>query len=241
MSPDSRRLAVKHRSQTSHDASSRARRRSCVLTFVRVNADHFLFDALQFGRMTTTTLTPREQLRAATSPAHHQLDDSLGERRLFESPQGYSVYLELMHFLHASCRDSLTWLSEHHPDLARDPSIEQLIANDLCELASHVTIPEAQSLPVWSNTTSPSAHWGRVYVLEGSVMGATHLLKTLKRQLPDVNATRYLSATPGDAKLRWPKVIEAINASVVDPDVAIQAALEVFHAAHEFLRQRSFF
>ncbi len=207
-----------------------------VISFPWNEVFHAPFNSL--AHTMTAILTLRERLRTETHSAHHQLDSSLGDRHLFDSVPGYAVYLRLMFFLHASARGSLEWLAQQYPELDRHPPLEQLLNEDLSELSQTLGLEVPSVLMSSLGGSSPSDHWGRAYVLEGSVMGATHLYKTVRKNFPEVTATRYLAATPHDAKHRWPVFIQILNEQTgLSSEEAITAALNVFEDAHRFLAQ----
>lgn len=58
--------------------------------------------------------------------------------------------------------------------------------------------------------------WGHAYVLEGSAVGASMMIKSAQSQLPSTATTNYLQLSGSHAKQRWPLFVKALEAVAED-------------------------
>jgi hypothetical protein len=53
--------------------------------------------------------------------------------------------------------------------------------------------------------------WGHAYVLEGSAMGASMMIKSARSKLPDHAGIEYLKLSTAHAKRRWPRFVSSLQ------------------------------
>lgn len=164
-------------------------------------------------------LAIRTRLRAATGPAHAQVDQIFARFDL-SNPADYREFLAA----HAKALLPVeTWLDSHAPAVIADwPSRRRghFLADDLAVLGQ--TPPVAQP---FASSDHPAAVMGVLYVIEGSRLGG----RVLARQVaPDLPAT-YL--TPQANGPSWPGLMQRLDEIVTDEiseEIAITAALQTF-------------
>lgn len=178
----------------------------------------------------------RDFLRQETRQHHQALDDLIGGLDL-SSQAG----LRRLLLLHAAIVPSL----EQHLE---DAGIERLLPDwhlrrrrdalwsDIAAFELAVPPPAALSFDM-----DDAVSWGISYVLEGSRLGARHILRRLEHAAvpPSAQATRFLRH--GEGQRLWPNFVHRLNASAL-PDCARAkagtAARQVFDAYERQLLTR---
>jgi len=166
-------------------------------------------------------LAVRTRLRAATAPAHAEVDQIFSRFDL-SSQAGYRDFLAA----HAEALLPVeAWLDSHAPGVIADwPSRRraQFLADDLAVLG--LTTPTAAAAP-FTSISHPAAVIGILYVVEGSRLGG----RVLARQVPSDLPATYLSPHPNAPS--WPGLMQRLDEIVRDEiseEIAIAAALQTF-------------
>ena len=73
--------------------------------------------------------------------------------------------------------------------------------------------------------------WGYAYVMEGSALGATQLVKLARQRLPAETSVEFLSIVSSHSKSRWPVFLKQIDICCEDAEAAIAAADQAFKYA----------
>lgn len=164
-------------------------------------------------------LAVRIRLRAATAPAHAEVD-AVFARFDLSSPADYRDFLAA----HAEALLPVeAWLDGHAPAVIADwPSRRRghFLADDLAVLGQ--TLPRTQA---FTGSDHPAAVMGVLYVIEGSRLGG----RVLARQVPPDLPATYL--TPHAEVPSWPGLMQRLDEVVTDTtseEIAITAALETF-------------
>ncbi|CCD87072.1 putative heme oxygenase [Bradyrhizobium sp. ORS 285] len=180
----------------------------------------------------TATTGIRDRLKAATSAAHHALDERLGQydltttahyRRFLASSAAALLPLE-----QALEQAGVAAVIEAWPQRRRSEAIRA----DLAALRGHAA-PLELSLPI----VDRAAVFGTLYVLEGSRLGAAYLLRVVTASDdPRVrHATRYLRHGAGEGL--WRSYLAQLECEPMTPDVqermiaSAQAAFAIFATA----------
>ena len=171
----------------------------------------------------------RNELRSATQESHRRLDDYVGSIRPFDSVSGYEIYLTAMHRLYEIYAGPLDLASRWAKLPEVSESLRALISQDLGGC------PRSDDLPSESPSDEQAPHqvWAVGYVLEGSAMGARHIVKQLAQS--DLSH-HYLSRLATDSHQRWPTFVEALESADAELDGTIAAAKQVFEVARESFR-----
>ena len=185
--------------------------------------------------MASTEQNIRQRLRSETAASHRKLDSVMGQRDSFSTLANYQFYLQGMRQLYVRCDESLRWASQAGGLPMREPNLIALIDVDLASLS---TAPRDTLVPGGCSTApdsqeSSSVHWGQAYVMEGSSIGATMMVRAAEKKLPAEATFRFLTELSGDAKNRWPDFANALAAADVNERVTIDAAIAVFDFAYE--------
>lgn len=187
----------------------------------------------------------RSILREKTKSAHESLDGSMATLDPFSSTIGYAIYLSGMHHLYTQNAGDLLWTSRESglQDNTRD--LCMLIEKDLDALSMAVAkIQNSQAQVDRAGTeacraaSSPEVSmeksWGVAYVIEGSSMGARHIV----RQVESNNAsnsptlpTAFLASVATESYERWPKFTAALDESNCESTETVAAACETFASA----------
>jgi heme oxygenase len=131
-----------------------------------------------------------------------------------------------MRWLHASCRNSVAATSPA-AGLA-DPTDALLAAVD-SDLQGRE--PRRGEWPSPQPPESEAGHWGVAYVIEGSSLGAPHVLAAARRALPAGTPCAYLTTLAAGADARWPRFAAALGALELDAEPALEAARATFERA----------
>lgn len=186
--------------------------------------------------METTNQNLRQRLKVETAEAHQRLDEVMSSRGPFDSNDNYAWYLTGMGALHLHCQPSILWVESQIGLTPRKPSLCDLIASDLATLGSRFVPSKPANLADSTNSQnerSIASRWAQTYVMEGSAVGASFMIRTAKEKLPEGIGVAFLTELANDAKTRWPKVTEALAKSDVAAEAAVAAANDVFKIAHE--------
>ncbi|WP_161604461.1 biliverdin-producing heme oxygenase [Roseiconus nitratireducens] len=163
----------------------------------------------------------------------------MGRYDLFGDPSQYAAYLRGMRRLHLHCRESVRRVSA---ELNLPPSTDRIlraIEDDLASIHAPLADRGPDSAPPDAANSSArceaidAADWGRAYVIEGSAMGGSFMVRSAKDQLPPGSGTQFLQQLSHDAKNRWPVVAQGLADFRGDIDSAVQAAKETFQYAQE--------
>ena len=186
----------------------------------------------------STRINLRQQLRSATTESHAKLDGVMDRHPPFASADNYRRYLSGMDRLYQHCDASVCWVESHTDLTTHSPPLRDLIRQDIASLglANSVEMPISAE-----NTTSvglltsdrPAVHWGRTYVIEGSSMGATFLVKQAEKELPENFGKTFLRQLASDAKNRWSVFAAELAIADADSDEAVAAAIGVFDYAYQ--------
>jgi heme oxygenase len=161
----------------------------------------------------------RTRLRAATAPAHAEVD-RIFSRFDLSNPSDYRAFL----VAHAGALFPVeTWLETCAPDVVADwPARRRThqLTTDLAALgeALPLTIP-------FEAAASPAGIIGVLYVVEGSRLGGRVLARRLAPGLP----ATYLS--PSADSPSWPALLQRLDDILVDAaaeEIAVAAALQTF-------------
>ncbi|QDU80037.1 hypothetical protein Pla110_17590 [Polystyrenella longa] len=172
------------------------------------------------------------ELRQATRDLHQQLDQQIGQFGITKSAAGYARYLELMQTLFEWAEPCIQHVTSSVPELAFNPPLAQFIAQDRNQL----DIPDGPLIPIDIITQYPSpqtagAHWGTVYVLEGSSMGARFLLKAVRDHFPEDVPHHFLNTLTQDSQTRWPLFLESLANADVNSTETVEGAELLFQLA----------
>jgi heme oxygenase len=172
----------------------------------------------------------RAYLRQQTSDKHQELDSLLGNLQPFRSLPHYAIYLTGNAALIAHCTSALSRAAKLSELPPKHHALTAAIHRDLRAAG------ELGSIGSWAEVSQPSAvsdsqAWGTAYVLEGSAMGAQLLVSQARRQLPATATTEFLELLSADGPARFRQFCAAMDAGVVDPEVASSAARETFQWA----------
>ncbi|WP_456717148.1 biliverdin-producing heme oxygenase [Bradyrhizobium sp. USDA 4353] len=191
-----------------------------------------LLAAISDDPLRTSSTGIRDRLKAATASAHHELDERLGQLDLTTTAH-YRRFLEasaaalwpLERLLEQSGAAGLIddWSSRRRSDALRA---------DIADLNGAV-VPLQLSMQALDRP----AMLGKLYVLEGSRLGAAYLLRIVSASVdPRVRrATRYLRH--GVGKGLWPSFLAQLARAPMTPDdearavAGAQAAFAIFAAA----------
>lgn len=174
----------------------------------------------------------RQILREQTGPLHRSLDEIVGRCPPFESEANYEIYLRSMQQLYRTFQSVLDWTA----DQARLPQAAQLVVacidDDVASM--NVDVPPLEAAALEIDGFSESQKWGIAYVMEGSSMGASFMIRIASEKLPAPIGTKFLERLASDSKNRWPEFISALDASGCEENDAINGANIAFQKAAEF-------
>ena len=170
-----------------------------------------------------TTDSIRHRIRDAVQEIHGELDNFVVSQEPFASLQAYGSFLWRMRQLYVSLQPAISEVSGQIglPDCSQD--CINAATRDDPEMA-----PPARPLTL---THLKGGVWGYAYVMEGSALGATQLLKLARQRLPAETSMDFLTTVSSHAKSRWPTFIKEIDHRCEDVDTAIAAADEAFNYA----------
>jgi heme oxygenase len=175
-------------------------------------------------------------LKTETAEAHKRLDTMMSSRGPFDSADNYRWYLTGMHALHRHCQRSTRWVESHIGLEPRESELCRLIEADLTTIGKPLALPAGDDLATsggQQNEIDISSRWAQAYVIEGSAIGASFMIRGARTQLAADVGCAYLTQLASDAKLRWPKFVAALNSADIDGDTAVAAASSVFENAYE--------
>jgi heme oxygenase len=180
----------------------------------------------------STTMKLRQLLRRETAASHSRLDEVMGTHPPFASLENYQRYLLGMRSVCQYAAASTNWVEQRIGLPRQGSDLSRWIDEDLATLGlvgqrdqSVAESPPLRMTDEW--------HWGRAYVIEGSAMGATFLLKQAKIDLPSQVGRSFLTQSATNAKSRWPIFAEALALVATNADDAIAGANDVFGHAYQ--------
>ncbi|MBB3210482.1 heme oxygenase [Rhodopirellula rubra] len=149
----------------------------------------------------------------------------------FASLANYERYLIGMRKICGYAAVSTNWVEQRLqlPGLGSD--LCRLIEEDLATIEPKYK-REQVGVQLPAEALSEGWHWGRAYVIEGSAMGATFLLKQAEDDLPTEIGRSFLQQSAAHAKNRWPVFVEAIASTTADVVDAVAGARDVFDYAY---------
>ena len=167
----------------------------------------------------------RHRIRAAVEETHAVLDKLVVSQQPFASVQAYGSFLWRMRQLYVAFQPAISKISAQIslPDCSQD-CIDSAL-RDCPDMPLPSPSPELKFLD--------DGAWGYAYVMEGSALGATQLVKLARQRLPAGSSLEFLTTVSSHAKTRWPIFIKEIDKRCEDVDTAIAAADEAFNYALE--------
>lgn len=184
-------------------------------------------------------MTLRAYLRSASSPLHGELDQMVGGIDPFSSHESYRLYLQSMDALYARFESSLDRASTLASLGVNCAAIRSCIAKDLSSTQDEGHVAEKVAAAEPGVAWSDAGCWGVGYTLEGSAMGASFMVRSVKANLPQPCTTAFLDHLATDAKLRWPAYCKALDQSDCSESEALEGARAVFQAAIEIFAKAS--
>jgi heme oxygenase len=185
--------------------------------------------------LSTTQNNVRHRLKSETAEAHQRLDAMMSARGPFDSAHNYHWYLTGMHALHRHCQESILWVESELELEPRKIELCELIESDLATLGEPVSLIAENEIPqsAAQSELDIASRWAQAYVMEGSAIGASFMIRGAKSKLPADTGCAYLTQLASDAKQRWPKFVAGLALADVDGDAAVVAASRVFENACE--------
>lgn len=183
----------------------------------------------------------RSLLREHTSSLHAELDSISGETDTFGSLVGYGSYLQAMLALTRATQEDADWAAAQaqlEPTAGKNAA---RLSRDLLTLTERGFTPLdcfAESEASVGLSLTVGERWGSAYVMEGSAMGVSYMIKTARQQLPGEIGLSYMDGLASDAGQRWPKFTAALESVDCDPQKAIDGASTVFQLALQVFRLR---
>ncbi|MEM8984416.1 MAG: biliverdin-producing heme oxygenase [Pseudomonadota bacterium] len=159
-----------------------------------------------------------QHLRTATMPQHRHTESLMDDYAPLQTAVGYRRFLWLMARLHARYAEALDRSSEI-------AGLPQRSAELLAALRADLGDTDALDANVTVNGNAQCMGVG--YVLEGSGLGATVLVRGLPKG-PD-HPHAYLSLLSESVGKRWPAFKKTLDAEPLDADATAAAAAAVFN------------
>lgn len=178
----------------------------------------------------SVTTNLRQRLRGETSASHARLDRVMGLHPPFASVGNYRRYLQGMDSLYEYCEVSTAWVEGQIALPIRETRLRKLIQNDLVSTGAETLVDRGVS-DAQDGRLTEGTHWGKAYVMEGSAMGATFLVKQAEQELPTSIGKSFLQQLALDAKSRWSIFAEALASTDASPNDAVTGAKSVFDYA----------
>lgn len=135
-----------------------------------------------------------------------------------------------MYELYRRCESSINWVETQAELPPREISLRNLIKRDLGTLGQAAPEMEMTDRELGAEH-DVATKWAQAYVMEGSSVGASFMIRGAKQKLGDEIGCDFLTQLAADAKQRWPLFVTALAASEVDGDAAVAAACDVFDRA----------
>lgn len=175
-----------------------------------------------------------QSMRAATAQAHADLEALPINRRLFA--EDFSA-LELANLLGRFVTvyrpfEALPGLEKHMAYRKRLP----LLLDGLAALEECILPPADQGLPALA---SPAALLGALYVVEGASMGGQMIHRHLSGRFP-ARALAFFVPHGTETGENWRRFRAAMETDLADSqaqDMAMTAAISMFHAFHQALAE----
>ena len=179
----------------------------------------------------------RALLRSETSAKHQELDVLVGAAHPFSSVDGYSVYLTAMDALYArfsAALDQVSLLAELPPNA---DAVRSCLASDLESAKDAASEFKPDTSPAAGSPFELGTCWGIGYTLEGSAMGASYMIQTVRSNLPSQCTTEFLQHLANDSTQRWPVFCKSLDEATCDPTDALAGANLVFQTAVDLFSQ----
>lgn len=183
----------------------------------------------------TQEISVMTALRNQTRTAHEELDQYLTNLGLFKDVELYKKFVLLQYFIH---RDALE-LYEHAELGTIIPGLEgrnrfEKVKEDLKDLG--VAIPETEHSPLNLETVSQAA--GYLYVVEGSKLGASHLIRRVEKiGLSESYGARHMAADEEGRGNSWRAFQSALNEGNFDLPTVVESADQAFKRILSYARQ----
>jgi heme oxygenase len=161
----------------------------------------------------------RTALRTHTAEVHKQLDAAVGD---FSSAESYSTFVAQSYAFRSAVEPSIqplpNWVT---------PTLADALRRDLDDLRYGFV-----DTPILSPTLDPAASLGRLYVLEGSSMGARVLYERARKLgFSETYGARHLAMQANDL-MRWKQFVTLLNhVQGVDHSQVLSAAQQLFEFA----------
>ena len=176
--------------------------------------------------------TPLAELRRRTAPWHRAVERAVGLLSPEVTTDIYGSVLAAFARVHATLDDDLVARAPAGlPYTARTP----LLRRDLRDLGHPGEGPARPAAPV---ADTPARAFGARYVIEGSRLGGTLIVRHLRRALGFELPVRYLTVDGTDARPAWTaftSVAARELRTAADVDDAADAAVAVFARLHDEL------
>lgn len=178
----------------------------------------------------------RQALRTETRPLHQKLDESVGQMQPFESSAGYVGYLLAMGRLHSLYETSLDWTSKQTELAPRSNQMIRLAEEDARGVADSEAmlllcdrVQRELEVIETPSQVSLESRWGAAYVMEGSALGAKHLVARVRdeKRFP----CSFLEALAAGSQTRWPGFIAGLEGFSGDAKMAVEAAKAAFETS----------
>ena len=107
-----------------------------------------------------------------------------------------------------------------------------MIEDDLSTINDAPHLPQLDA-PTDLEDLDIASRWAQAYVMEGSAVGGSFMIRSARKKLDTDIGIAFLSQLAEDAKHRWPVFVKALTESNIDGDQAVLAARRVFDFAWE--------
>jgi heme oxygenase len=171
-----------------------------------------------------TSLTLRQRLKAATTPAHEALEARIGP---LTTQMAYNEYVRGLHAFRSTAEDWLSTQDTHAFGAWKPQQISHHLSNDISDLA---LTPLSVSAIAWAQRGRSFA-MGVHYVLEGSALGARVLCKQVEALgLHREHGARHLWAQ-AETLEGWRGFLDLLARHDGDEDALFAGANAAFNAA----------
>lgn len=168
----------------------------------------------------------------------------MGKLGMFESPEGYGNYLNVMREMYFRFGASLEQIEKSASLPGSYQELIQAIDRDLESIDARRSESGDQAEVFKSGeeagaTTPTSEDWGIAYVLEGSAVGGSFMARGAREKLPENATMDFLSALASNARNRWSVFVEALESTHLDQDAAVKSALACFESVHQLAKEKA--
>jgi heme oxygenase len=184
----------------------------------------------------------RDQLKAATSASHQQLENQLDLLRENFQRENLVALLEGFYGYYAPCEDDLANAPRELASLLNERRKVPLLAADLRFLGHDEE--SLAALPLCPIASASTAHQvlGRWYVLEGATLGGQFVARHLRQKfgLQD-RGCAFFHSYGEEVGTRWKEFCGLLERSVLPEhhDHAVEAANDTFRSLGAWLRDRT--